>query len=194
MSDATPNPEYSPDERETLLRLARDSVAYGLKHAGVMRVDLAAFPQKLQAHRATFVTLHLDGALQGCIGTLKAHEPLVEGIVKHAFAAAFEDPRGRTMTESDLERLHIHISVLSLPEPLTFTSEADAVAQLRPGIDGVIIEEGYQAGTLLPSVWSSLTDRRAFFNHVKLKAGLDEDYWSPTLAVKRYTTESFGVE
>jgi len=90
--------------------------------------------------------------------------------------------------------MNIHISVLSVPEALVFSSEADAVRQLRPGVDGVVIEENGRSGTLLPSVWESLTEPRAFFNHVKLKAGLPQDYWSPTIQVKRYTTESFGRE
>ncbi|HYF52320.1 MAG TPA: AmmeMemoRadiSam system protein A [Planctomycetota bacterium] len=194
MSAGEARAEFSNEQREMLLKLARDSVAYGLEHHGVMPVKLENFSEPLRAVRATFVTLHLDGELQGCIGTLRAWQPLVEGIVRHAYAAAFEDPRGRELALDDVLRLDIHISVLSTPEPVAFNTEDDVIRQLRPGVDGVIISENGRSGTLLPSVWSSLADPRAFLNHVKLKAGLPESYWSPTIEVKRYTTESFGKE
>lgn len=186
--------EYSSEERELLLKAASDSIAYGLDNGVAPSVNPQDFPEPLRLNRASFVTLHLDGDLQGCIGTLKAWQPLVVGIARHAFAAAFEDPRGRSLSAGDISRLLIHISVLREPEPLTFSSEDDVLRQLRPGIDGVIVEEHGRSGTLLPSVWESIPDAREFLNHVKLKAGLPQDYWSPTVQVRRYTTESFGRE
>jgi AmmeMemoRadiSam system protein A len=110
----------------------------------------------------------------------------------NAYAAAFEDPRGRVLKEDDLKDLDIDISVLSEAEPLQFKDEADALAQVRPGIDGLIFQDGGRVGTLLPSVWEALPDKREFFQHVKLKAGLPKTYWSPTVVVKRYTTEMFS--
>ena len=63
--------------------------------------------------------------------------------------------------------------------------------QLRPGTDGLILEEGFNRGTFLPSVWESLTDPHEFVNHLKLKAGLPSNYWSDTVRIKRYTVEEF---
>jgi AMMECR1 domain-containing protein len=74
---------------------------------------------------------------------------------------------------------------------MSFESEQDLLRQIRPGIDGLVLEEGLRRGTFLPSVWESLPEARDFLNHLKLKAGLPPDYWSPTLHVSRYTTESF---
>ena len=75
---------------------------------------------------------------------------------------------------------------------MTFSSEADLLKQLRPGVDGLILEEDGYRGTFLPSVWESLPRPEQFLQHLKLKAGLPSDYWSGTLRVQRYTTESFS--
>ena len=76
---------------------------------------------------------------------------------------------------------------------MAFSSEEDVLRQLRPGIDGLILEEGeIHRGTFLPSVWDSLPEPRQFLHQLKLKAGLAPDYWSDTLRILRYTTESFG--
>ncbi len=133
----------------------------------------------------------MDGALHGCIGTLYAVRAMVLDVVKNAYAAAFRDQRGRPLAASDLKAIQIHISLLSMPEPIRFDSEEDLLRQLRPGL-GVIIEEGDRVGTLLPSVWNSLPDPRFFLQQVKLKAGLAGDYWSSTLKARSYTAEVFS--
>jgi AMMECR1 domain-containing protein len=66
------------------------------------------------------------------------------------------------------------------------------IAQLKPGIDGLILQEGYRRGTFLPSVWEQLPDPSLFLRHLKQKAGLSADYWSSQLNVYRYTTETFS--
>ena len=73
---------------------------------------------------------------------------------------------------------------------MTFKSESDLIHQLKPGVDGLILTEGDHRGTFLPSVWERGLDAQTFLNHLKLKAGLPEDYWSDTLKVQRYTVES----
>lgn len=146
------------------------------------------------SERASFVTLEIDGHLRGCIGMLEACRPLAEDVAKNAIAAAFHDPRFPPLTYKEFESIEIHISVLSPPEEIYFTSEADLLAQIRPGIDGLILEEGVRPGTFLPSVWEELPDKTQFFAHLKLKAGLSGLYWSDTLRVFRYTAEYFGDE
>ena len=91
----------------------------------------------------------------------------------------------------ELEDLDVHITILGKPEPMVFSSEDDLVKQLRPGIDGLILEAGFNKGTFLPSVWQSLSDSREFLNHLKLKAGLPANYWSEQMKVQRYTVEEF---
>jgi AmmeMemoRadiSam system protein A len=113
-------------------------------------------------------------------------------VAQNAYAAAFSDPRFPPLREGEFEELDIHISILSPAEAMHFTSEADLLQQLRPGEDGLVMEEGFRRGTFLPSVWEQLPTPELFLRHLKQKAGLPADYWSSTLEVSRYTTHSFG--
>ncbi len=115
-------------------------------------------------------------------------------IAENSWAAAFSDPRFPPVNKGELERIEIHLSILSKPELIRFSSEENLISQLRPGIDGLILEEGLHRGTFLPSVWESLNEPALFLAHLKQKAGLPTGYWSDNLKVLRYTTESFGEE
>ncbi len=179
-------------ERQTLLAVARSSIQHGLRQGAPLAVVLDHYPASLRVKRATFVTLHRDHQLRGCIGTLEAIRPLVEDVAHNAYAAAFADPRFPPVSETELDSLQLEISVLSPSQPMNFDSEEDLIRQLRPGIDGLILEEKGHRGTFLPSVWESLPDPKRFLQHLKLKAGLSPDYWSDTVRVERYTTESFS--
>lgn len=181
--------KLTPQERRLLLELAREAIRYGTRHGRPPAVNLEALPAALQVPRATFVTLEENGQLRGCIGSLEARRPLAEDVVHNAFAAAFGDPRFPPVREEEVDRLDIHISILSPLEEMSFTSEEDLLRQIRPGVDGLVLEDGPYRGTFLPAVWEQLPDKRDFLRHLKLKAGLPPDYWSDTLKVYRYTTE-----
>ena len=178
-----------PDQQRYLLQLARLSIDQGLKQGQPVAVELSALPYPLQEQRATFVTLKKRGQLRGCIGRLQASRPLAEDVAANAFSAAFQDPRFAPVTADEVEQLEIHLSLLTPPEPLACASEVDLLAQLRPGEDGVILEEGSLRGTFLPSVWEELEDPIEFLAHLKRKAGLPSHYWSATLKIYRYRTE-----
>lgn len=77
-------------------------------------------------------------------------------------------------------------------EPMAFTSREDLLCQLRPGVDGLFIEEGCKRGTFLPAVWESLPSRQEFLQQLLLKATLPPDYWSDGLQIHRYTCSSFA--
>jgi uncharacterized protein len=181
----------SDENRQVLLSVARDSIAYGLKHSRPIPVDAKLFPAEVRPLRATFVTLQLHGELRGCIGTLKVERPLVADVAHNAFAAALRDPRFLPVHAEELPKLAIHISVLSPPVEMTFSSEADLLSQIRPGVDGLILADGYNRGTFLPSVWEQLPKPEEFLKHLKVKAGLPPDHWSDSITVRRYTTEYF---
>jgi len=184
--------EFSREQRDTLLAIARQSIDHGLSHGRPLPVDADDYPAPLQALRATFVTLHENGQLRGCIGTLEAHRPLVEDVADNAFSAAFRDPRFAPVSAAERDRLDLEISVLSPATPMQFDSEQDLLQQLRPGIDGLVLEDGPYRGTFLPSVWEQLPDPVDFLRQLKRKAGLSVDHWSPSLKVSRYVTESFS--
>lgn len=181
---------FTATEKQILLDLAYESMQYTLLHDEVMEVRLSKFNTKLQQLRACFVTLHLHDKLRGCIGSIEAYQPLVADIVHNAHAAAFQDPRFTPLTTAELPELELHISVLSEPEPMQFTSEEDLITQLRPHIDGLLLQDRGHRGTFLPSVWNSLPEPQDFLIHLKLKAGLPADYWSDTIEIERYTVEA----
>lgn len=177
------------DHQKLLLTVARNAIFQAVEKSGGLFSMPGNLPAELLEKRATFVTLTIGGKLRGCIGMLEACRPLAEDVAANAVAAAFEDPRFSPLTKKEFAKLEIHISILSPPEELTFLSEADVLNQIRPGVDGLILQEGYHRGTFLPSVWEELPQKELFWAHLKLKAGLPADYWSDTLRVFRYTTE-----
>ncbi|PPD32840.1 MAG: AMMECR1 domain-containing protein [Methylomonas sp.] len=181
------------DEHKTIfLTLARASIQQGIQTGQPLPIDLSAYPPELTNKAASFVTLERHGQLRGCIGMLEAQRPLVKDIAENAFAAAFRDPRFPGISANELADLDLHISILSPAKAMHFSSEQDLIAQLKPGIDGLILQEGYRRGTFLPSVWEQLPDPSLFLRHLKQKAGLSADYWSSQLNVYRYTTETFS--
>lgn len=180
----------TPQQADRLLQAARDSISHGLSHGRPLPIEPTRFDPSLQAVRASFVTLNIEGRLRGCIGSLQAHQPLIQDVVQHAFDAAFRDPRFTPLGTDEFPLLEIHISILTPHTPIEFSDEEDLLRQLKPNVDGLIIAHGHRRATFLPSVWESLPDPADFLGQLKLKAGITE----PPLQAWRYTTESIGVE
>ena len=147
------------------------------------------FPEEIQVVRATFVTLKSNGELRGCIGSPNPVRQLVADVAINAYGAAFRDPCFPALSLPEREGLAISISVLSEREEME--SEEDLLGQLQPGVDGLLMEADHHRGTLLPSVWAVLPDSATFLRQLKRKTGLADDFWSDTLRISRYTTESF---
>lgn len=179
------------DKGKTLLSIARAAIAetLGLPHASIEQ--LAQDKPWLQEKAACFVTLTQNGQLRGCIGTLEAHRSLLEDVIHNASAAAFYDTRFSPLGRDELDITEIEVSLLSTMQPLKFSSEQDALAQLRPGIDGVLLESGLHRGTFLPQVWQQLPDKKDFMTHLKNKAGLASDFWSDNIKLYRYTVTKY---
>jgi AmmeMemoRadiSam system protein A len=191
---STASAAYSAGEQAALLQVALASIQSGLDTGSPLQVQPAAYPPALSAMRASFVTLKRNGDLRGCIGSLTPVTSLVEDVAHNAFAAAFRDPRFLALTAAELQGLEIAISVLGPTESIDFSSEQDLLGKLRPGIDGLVLQDGRHRGTFLPAVWESLPKPVDFLDHLKQKAGLPADYWSDTLEVQRYTTVSFAAD
>jgi len=182
---------YSQAERDTLNEVAKQSILAGLKQHHPLVVTVSEYPEALQEKRASFVTLNIHHNLRGCIGTLNPYRALVDDIAHNAHAAAFSDPRFPALSEHEFSLLEYHLSVLSDTSSMQFDSEQDLISQIRPEIDGLILEDRGLRGTFLPSVWEQLPEPETFLNHLKQKAGLPGNYWSDTLQVSRYTVESW---
>jgi len=185
------NSDMKSKHHQKLLDVAKESIKYGLKHSTQKPIAQNNFDPELYEVRASFVTLHIKGELRGCIGTLNAHRPLIEDISGNAYSAAFNDSRFPPLNAYEFDQLHYHISILTKPEPMTFSSEQDLLDQIRPGTDGLVLIEGSIRGTFLPSVWEQLPNKNDFLKNLKLKAGFRSDYWSDKVRGERYQVESF---
>lgn len=178
----------SSEHGARLLAIAREALERGHEPPGQWAQEAAW----LREPRATFVTLRLDGELRGCIGTIDARRPLGEDVACNARAAAYRDPRFAPVSDAERASLEIEVSVLSPRAPLAAASEADALAQLRPGIDGVYLQYGGASATFLPQVWENLPDPRDFLDALRHKAGLPPRFWHPDMRLSRYTVEKFA--
>ncbi|MBP5987170.1 MAG: AmmeMemoRadiSam system protein A [Azonexus sp.] len=176
-----------PDLGTTLLTLAHNAIAAHFGFPANATVDAP----ELQKPGATFVTLTQHGNLRGCIGSLEAWRPLAQDVRENALAAAFRDPRFEPLSAGELSQTRVEVSLLTPAEPMSFTSEADALAQLRPNVDGVIFSAGHRRSTFLPQVWEQLPEPAAFMAHLKQKAGLPASYWGPDVGIERYTVRKW---
>ncbi len=167
----------------TLLPIARAAIAC---HLGKTLVADDSAPW-LRAQGASFVTLNLQQKLRGCIGSLRAHRPLLDDVKANALAAAFKDPRFKPLTAVEYETIEVEISLLSALTPLRFTDEATALAHLQPHVHGVIFEYGHHRSTYLPQVWDNFSDPAMFLATLKQKAGLPPNFWEPGIQLHTYT-------
>ncbi|MBK8908287.1 MAG: AmmeMemoRadiSam system protein B [Rhodospirillales bacterium] len=179
---------------ETLLHVAAASIEHGLAHGRPLTVHGGDYAAALNTPGACFVTLKRNGDLRGCVGTPEAYRPLIEDVSANAFAAAFRDSRFQKLKPDERADLVLSVSVLSPPEAMTIGGEADLLAQLRPGIDGLIIQSGDHRALFLPQVWETLPQPRQFLAHLKQKAGLAIDHWSGDVQAWRFTARSISSD
>lgn len=166
----------------TLIAIACDAIAAG------ERPQASSWPHDwLREARASFVTLRLDGELRGCVGTIDAHRPLGDDVAHNAFAAAYRDSRFAPVGEDERARLGVEVSVLSVRVAFAAPSEAEALAALRPGIDGIYFEFDGMRATFLPQVWDNLPDPLDFLCELRRKAGLPMRFWHERVRLSRYT-------
>ncbi|HZR32961.1 MAG TPA: AmmeMemoRadiSam system protein A [Terriglobales bacterium] len=180
---ADPDPQYSPEERLSLIRLAREAILSSLEQRDVVLPGTAG---RLQEPRGAFTTLYLEGEVRGCVGYVYPVAPLVQTIVETARAAAFQDMRFLPVTPDEATRLKIEISVLSRLVQVT-------AEEIVLGKHGLLLSFGTSRGLLLPQVpiehgW----DRVTFLQQVCRKAGLGSDAWQHGAILEAFTAEVFG--
>ncbi len=180
--------------RDTLLDLARRSIAHGLAHGQPLSPALGWQAPFLAEHRASFVTLTRHGRLRGCIGRLEAARPLGADVADNAFAAAFRDPRFAPLERDEFDELRLTVAVLTPPEPLPVRDEAELLDRLEPGQHGLILELGAHRATFLPKVWEQLPDAREFVAQLRRKAGLPADCWSAALRFWVYRSVEYAED
>ncbi|HET7710657.1 MAG TPA: AmmeMemoRadiSam system protein A [Thermoanaerobaculia bacterium] len=179
----------SPEQRKTLLRIARESIAAVLGgHRPAWTAD--DFDEDLRRPSGAFVTLTEGGELRGCIGSIVPTAPLFQAVSQSAINAAFRDPRFYPVQQGELDRLHVEISVMG---PITVVEDLETIV---PGRDGLIVSKGGRAGLLLPQVATEYGwNRETFLAQTCVKAGLPPTAWRvPGTRIERFSAEVFGEE
>ncbi len=181
----------SEGDRGALRDIAEASIRCGLEEDRPMEPAFSQLPPRLRESGATFVTLNLAGQLRGCVGSMEARRPLAEDVAQNAYSAAFRDYRFEPLSWKEMADLEIHISVLTPLEPLLADNRPALLDMLRPGVDGLLMEDPPHRSTFLPQVWESLPEPDAFLGELCRKAGLSRDHWSDSVSFFRYSVEEF---
>lgn len=175
-----------------LLTLARQALEEGVHGQRLSYLNLDELPIRLRQEGAAFVTLTVNGQLRGCIGGLEAVMPLAEDVREHAVAAALQDFRFPPVSPEELPEIVIEISRLTPPQVLHYERPADLPHRLRPGIDGVVLIDGFRRATFLPQVWEKIPDPATFLSLLCQKMGAPADLWlKKKLGVLIYQVEEF---
>lgn len=166
----------SLDEGIKAVTFARDVVEQYVKNNSTPSTGLkGVFTEK----QGAFVTIHTypDHDLRGCIGIPLPIMPLKEAIVEGAKSAT-RDPRFPPLDENELNNIIIEVTILTKPELIEVGQPQDYLSNIEIGRDGLIVEQGFFKGLLLPQVpveqgWN----KEEFLSHTCMKAGLMPDAW-----------------
>lgn len=184
--------KLSDEEKQTLLVLARQALEQGVVGEKLPKLDLKVLSPRLRQDGASFVTLTVDGNLRGCIGALEPYQPLAEDVREHAIAAALQDYRFPRVQPEELALINIEVSRLTIPIPLSYDTSEGLLAKLRPGIDGVLLQDGVRRATFLPQVWEKISDPAEFLDNLCYKMGAGPNLWRQKhLEILIYQVEEF---
>ena len=175
--------------REALVNGARAAIASSF---GGPPPEAPPGLDELQELGACFVTLTERGELRGCVGNIVPEGALWDALVHNAHAAAFRDHRFPPLGASELAEAHIAVSVLSPLERIPARTEAELVAGLRHGIDGVVLRWQGRSATFLPQMWERLPDPRQFLLHLRRKGGIPSERWPDGITASRFTVEEYA--
>ncbi len=184
--------KLTAEEKQTLLRMAREALREGVSGHPLPPVKLDSLTPALRTDGASFVTLTIGGQLRGCIGALEPYQPLAQDVREHAVAAALEDPRFPPVSPEELDSIEIEVSRLTYPKDLSYRDPEDLLGHLPPHVDGVILRDGFRRATFLPQVWEKIPDKGEFLDNLCYKMGEAPDTWRRRhLDVQVYQVEEF---
>jgi uncharacterized protein len=173
--------QLTVDEGRILVNLARQTVTIYLQTGKILKAPTDVSP-KLMEPCGVFVTLNSvnNGTkrLRGCIGLPYPTSPLVNAVIEAAVSAATQDPRFPPVVIQELDNIVFEVSVLTPPELVKVEKPTDYASKIKIGRDGLILEQGYHKGLLLPQVpveWK--WDTEEFLCQTAVKAGLSPDAW-----------------
>ena len=135
------------EKEDPFVRLARLTVEAWIRDGKKPGIPDWATAEMLHGRAGVFVSIHEEGKLRGCIGTiLPACRNIAEEIISNAVSASTRDPRFSPVRPDELKRLEIHVDVLTEPERIRSRDELDAKRY------GVIVSSGHKRGLLLPDL------------------------------------------
>lgn len=176
-----------PCKNNLLLSLARETLEQAfLKHS---KKNL--FSKEIGS---CFISLKKNTRLRGCSGTVFPFQSLVDDVQFNTLQAAFHDPRFDPLLYEELPSVLIELSILTPPIVLETTTEKKILEQLRPHLDGVVLQWKDHKSTFLPSVWEIFPEKKDFFSALKKKAGLEESFWAKDLEIFIYTVSTYKEE
>lgn len=181
----------APDQAELLLDTAEIAIRTCLDGIRYPGPDVERLPERLRQPCGAFVTLHVDGRLNGCIGNVDSDQPIGACIPKLAIQAAFDDPRLPRLRRQDLPGLEIEISLLSPRTAVPCSTQAELFEHLTAGLHGLIITSGRLHAVFLPSVWKQLPEPDDFVVQLLAKAAIATGTWPDDLQAEVFTVESF---
>jgi AmmeMemoRadiSam system protein A len=175
--------EFSPQERNLLLRVAHEAIAASLENREIV---LDPPSPHLSEPRGVFTTIYCRGELRGCVGYVFAEKPVYLAVAETAQSAAFEDPRFSPITREEAGLVKVSLSILSLLFPIR-------AEEVEIGRHGLLVAHRGHRGLLLPQVpvehgW----DRITFLEETCRKAGLPPDAWKQGAMLEAFSAEIFG--
>ena len=192
LSESTTEQAIDETSGELLLQIADGAIAEGLENRRPTIPDPAHLSGDLRQPLGSFVTLKVRGELNGCIGSIETDEPLGTSVARHAWSAAFSDPRLPQLRRSDCAHLEVEISILSVLESISAESRDALLDSLRPGVDGLLIAAGSQQAVFLPSVWDQISSAEMFLSRLFSKAGLALSSWPANMQAFVFTAQKIG--
>ena len=194
MAPHPPESNLTKEQGRLLVKLAKNTISKELGEPvdDTDQLEDALAQKPFDMRSGTFVTLHKNGQLRGCIGSLTGDEAISEGVRHNAINAAFHDPRFQPLTKKELDHIDVEVSVLTEPQPLAYTDAQDLINKLRVNVDGVILGKGLARATFLPQVWEQLPNPKDFLTHLCRKAGLPGNAWETSkLDISTYQVTYF---
>jgi len=168
--------EFSDADGNELVRMARKAVTEFLKNNS--KITDSEFNSKFDFNSGVFVTLNKQDSLRGCIGYPIPVKKLSDGLIDTAISAATQDNRFSPVGSDELDKIVFEVTVLTPPVEIKVDNPTEYLSIIKVGRDGLIVENAFTSGSLLPQVpteygWNT----EEFLGYTCQKAGLDEDAW-----------------
>lgn len=170
------NFQFSDSDGIELVKMARKVVTEFLKNDS--KISDSKFNSKFDFSSGVFVTINKEDDLRGCIGYPTPVKRLCDGLVDAAISAATRDPRFTPVTIEELDKITFEVTVLTPPEEIKVEEFSEYLSEIKVGRDGLIVENDFSSGLLLPQVPTEYGwNEKEFLEYTCQKAGLNKDAW-----------------